>query len=64
MFLTGIASEEAEDRTPTLMSIVSTLTNILDAVEDNTEIMMKVEGSVLKIILAVFSTKNVGEFML
>lgn len=63
LFLDVVQQEEiADDRTPTLMSIISTLTNILDVVEEHREIMVQVEGHVLRIIKVVFSTSNVDYY--
>lgn len=35
LFLNVIASEQADEMTPTLMSVISTLANILDVVDDH-----------------------------
>lgn len=58
MFLQIMTSEVAEDRTPAMMSIISTLSTILEVVCEHREIMVKMETSVLKIIDHVFSTAN------
>ncbi|GMT32337.1 hypothetical protein PFISCL1PPCAC_23634, partial [Pristionchus fissidentatus] len=62
LFLTVIASEQADEMTPTLMSVISTLANILDVVDEHKEIMVAVEGSVLRIIKAVFLTANIDYY--
>ncbi|CAJ0955968.1 unnamed protein product, partial [Mesorhabditis belari] len=58
MFIEIITQEEiADDRTPTLMSVISTLTNILDVVEEHADIMRQVEQHVLRIIKLVFESE-------
>uniref|UniRef100_A0A0K0DRI2 HEAT repeat-containing protein 3 n=1 Tax=Angiostrongylus cantonensis TaxID=6313 RepID=A0A0K0DRI2_ANGCA len=58
LFLEILGSSDVDDRTPTLLSIIHTLHNILDVVEGHMEIMVKVEGSVLKVINAILEVKN------
>ncbi|GMT03974.1 hypothetical protein PENTCL1PPCAC_26148 [Pristionchus entomophagus] len=62
LFLNVIASDQADEMTPTLMSVISTLANILDVVDDHKEIMVAVEGSVLRIVKAVFLTANIDYY--
>lgn len=63
MFLQIMTSEVAEDRTPAMMSIISTLSTILEVVCEHREIMVKMEASVLRIIDHVFTTANIGKLI-
>ncbi|KAK5966443.1 hypothetical protein GCK32_005360, partial [Trichostrongylus colubriformis] len=58
LFLEIITSPDACDQTHTLMSILPTLSNILDLVEDHREIMVQVEPSVLKIVKYIFTEEK------
>ncbi|PAV58074.1 hypothetical protein WR25_07919 [Diploscapter pachys] len=55
LFINVLGSEEADDRGPTLMSIISTLGNVLDLIDEHREIMVKVEVHILELIHHVFA---------
>ncbi|VDM74493.1 unnamed protein product [Strongylus vulgaris] len=59
LFLEILTSDEIDDRTPALNSIIPTLTNILDLVEDHREIMVHVEASVLKPINCILTAGHI-----
>ncbi|KAK6033470.1 HEAT repeat protein, partial [Ostertagia ostertagi] len=59
LFLEIITSPDACDQTHALMSILPTLSNILDVVEDHREIMVAVEPSVLKIVRYIFTEEKI-----
>ncbi|CAI4226281.1 unnamed protein product [Auanema sp. JU1783] len=59
LFLEIIKSDVADERTPALMSIMNSLSNVVDIVGEHPEIMVRIEESLLEVITYVFETSNI-----
>ncbi|VDP29974.1 unnamed protein product, partial [Heligmosomoides polygyrus] len=62
LFLQIISGPGECDQTHALMSLIPTITNILDVVEDHQEIMVQVEPSILKIIKYILVEEKIDLF--
>lgn len=58
-----LAENQEEDRTVTIMGILSTLGSVLEIVEENSEVMAHVEVQVLRVIKSVLDNYQIGSFI-
>ncbi|MCP9263055.1 Importin-7 [Dirofilaria immitis] len=61
---TELAKNQEDDRTVTVMGILTTLGSVLDMVEDNQDVLYHIEEQVRRVIKSVLDREQIGYFLL